>query len=197
MRLGLLLCLALPACVVRARHGEHDETDERPRRRPAEDSLGHTDTATGTATASGTSTASGTATDTGSGAAMDQDCDTTPIVVETVTATPSAAPWVPGGETEVVARLRNRGTEDFFLYPGATVRADNAGVTTAREEELLYGLFAGQAVDLPFLFTAATTAAPGTVTFTAHASGLGCRGDGACPPPCPVTTTLDLVAPGR
>jgi hypothetical protein len=187
MRLGLLLPLALSACIVRAPHDDEPEDTVDGPRRPFEDSLGTTSTATGTAT--------GTATDTDTG--LDTDCATTPVHVVRVSASPAATPWVPGGDVTVVARLENRGTTDFMAYPGVRVTTDSADVTTASDSQVLYGLFAGQALDLGFTFSASAGAAPGTVTFTAETTALHCDETGRCPPPCPVTTTLDLVAAGR
>ncbi|MEN9784825.1 MAG: hypothetical protein RLZZ299_89 [Pseudomonadota bacterium] len=189
MRLGLLLPLALTACVVR---GHHDGPPEPPRegqRRGIEDSLDYTSTSTGTGASTGTP--ADTAED------IDTDCATTPLHVVSVRATPVAAPWVPGGEVTVVARLENRGDTDVLDYPGVHVTSDSADVTTTQDPQYLYGLFAGQALDLSLTFLASASAAPGTVTFTAEATALHCADSGRCPPPCPVTTTLDLLAPGR
>ncbi len=201
MRLGLLLPLALSACIVRAHRDDAPEAAADGPRRPFEESLGTTSTATATDTDPATDTATATATDTatatGTDTAIDTDCATTPLHVARVTAAPGTTPWIPGGDVTVVARLENRGTTDFMAYPGVRVTADSADVTTPSDSQVLYGLFAGQALDLSFTFSASAGATPGMVTFTAETTALHCDETGRCPPPCPVSTTLDLIAAGR
>lgn len=97
-----------------------------------------------------------------------------------------AATWLPGGSVMVGATMHNGGSEDFLDYPSIIVESDDPLVTSGAPGNQLFGILAGDSVDIFVQFDADDAITPGSdVTFTIRMATLDT--------PCPNGDSVEVV----
>lgn len=99
-------------------------------------------------------------------------------------------PWAPGEAATVSATLTS--PVDHFAYPGLRVTVETPGVTPPTQENVLFGLLAGEPTVLPLFLEAEPSVPPGTVV-TLHLEVFSLN------EPCEGTAeaTVEVVVDGR